>query len=145
MKRILLAVAILVLASQASASIAIFSDGRSMKISAFSVDEDSVHLTLTSGGLMSIPLGRLERIVEDEVVTPEVVAEVQKMAEEGVFPRRSWRYSEERRPLFQSRYNEIIVQAARHFDVDAALISAVIKAESDYDARTVSHKGARGL
>ena len=145
MKRALLCVAILVSATQASASIAIFSDGRNMKISAFTVDETSVHLTLPSGGTMSIPVARLERIVDDEVVTPEVVAEVKKIAEEGVFPRRSWRYSEERGPLFQSRYNPLIVKAAKHFDVDAALVSAVIKAESDYDARTVSHKGARGL
>ena len=144
-KTLLLAAAIAVLASQASASIAIFSDGRNMKISAYSVDEELVHLTLASGGLMSIPLGRLERIVDDEVVTPEVVEEVKKIAAEGVFPRRSWRYSQDRGPLFQSRYNGIIVEAAKHFDVDAALVSAVIKAESDYDARTVSHKGARGL
>ena len=145
MKRALLFLAILASAVQASASIAIFSDGRNMKISAYKVDEESIHLTLPSGGVMSIPVARLERIVDDEVITPEVVAEVKKMAEEGVFPRRSWRYSEERGPLFQSRYNAIIVQAAKHFDVDAALVSAVIKAESDYDSRTISNKGARGL
>jgi soluble lytic murein transglycosylase-like protein len=35
--------------------------------------------------------------------------------------------------------------AARRFDVDAALVSAVIKAESDFNPRVRSHKGAVGL
>ena len=71
--------------------------------------------------------------------------EVEKIAEEGVFPKRSWRYSENRTPIFRSPFDKTIVEAARHFDVDAALVSAVIKAESDYNPRIVSNKGARGL
>ncbi len=145
--RILIAsLATLLLASTASASIALFSDGRNMKIEAYSVEEDTIHLTMQGGGKMSLPLARIERILDDEIVTPEVVEEVKKIVEEGgVFPRRSWRFSELSQPLFQSKYNEIIVDAARQFDVDAALVSAVIKAESDYNPRIVSHKGARGL
>jgi len=145
-KRALLLVAVLSVADMASASIAIFSDGRNMKISAYKVDEEFVHLTLHSGGTMSLPLTRVERIVDDEVITPEVVAEVKKIAEEGgVFPKRSWRFDETRTPLFRTKFDKIIVEAARHFDVDAVLVSAVIKAESDYNPFTVSHKGARGL
>jgi len=48
-------------------------------------------------------------------------------------------------PLFASRYNSLILDAARKFDVDAALVSAVIKAESDFNPRALSPKGARGL
>ena len=43
-------------------------------------------------------------------------------------------------PLFESKFNKVIIEAARKFDVDAALVSAVIKAESDYEPRTVSNK-----
>src|SRR5512132_1457849 len=139
------ACALVLLATTASASIAVFTDGRSMKIAAYKVDEDIIHLTLRSGGTMSIALTRIDRIVDDEVITPEVVAEVKKIAAEGVFPKRSWRYAEDRQPLFHSKFDKLIVEAARHFDVDAALVSAVIKAESDYDPRETSHKGARGL
>ena len=145
MKRALLAGLAFLAATSASASIAVFSDGRNMKIETYVVQEETIHLTLQGGGKMSMALARIERIVDDEVTTPEVVEEVKKIVEEGVFPRRSWRYSEDSQPLFKSKYDSIIVEAAKHFDVDAALISAVIKAESDYDARTVSHKGARGL
>lgn len=145
--RTLTALAVLLLAIPASASIAVFADGRNSKIEAYAVEEDLIHLTLQGGGKLSLPLTRIERIVDDEIVPAEVVAEVKKMVEEqgGVFPKRSWRYSEQSQPLWQSKYNEIIVAAAQKFDVDAALVSAVIKAESDYNPRIVSHKGARGL
>lgn len=146
MKR-LLATAVLIFSAQAaSASIALFSDGRNMKIETYAVESDTIHLTMEGGGKLSLPLARIERIVDDEIVTAEVVEEVKKIVEEGgVFPKRSWRYSDHSRPLFKSSYNEIIIEASRRFDVDAALVSAVIKAESDYNPRIVSHKGARGL
>lgn len=145
MKRLITAAVLIFAASTASASIALFADGRNMKIDGYSVEADTIHLTLASGGTMSLPLTRIERIVDDEVATPEVVDEAKKIVAEGVLPQRSWRYSDEVRPLFKSKYDDIIVAAARKFDVDAALVSAVIKAESDYDPRVVSHKGARGL
>ena len=145
MKRTLLALAICLAANAASASIAVFSDGRNMKIESYAVEEDTIHLSFAGGGKMSMALTRIERIVDDEVTTPEVVEEVKKIVEEGVFPRRSWTYSEVSPPLWQSKYNDIIIAAAKKFDVDAALISAVIKAESDYNPRELSHKGARGL
>jgi hypothetical protein len=144
-KRIVLFAVLVCIADVAGASIAVFTDGRTQKIESYRVEEEIVHLVLKSGGTVTLPIERVERIVDDEVITPEVVAEVKKIAEEGVFPRRSWRYDETRAPLFGSKFDPIIIKAARHFDVDATLVSAVIKAESDYDPRTVSHKGARGL
>lgn len=146
MKSVLATALLLLTASSASASIALFSDGRNMKIESYAVEAETIHLVMNGGGKLSLPLSRIERIVDDEVVTPEVVEEVKKIVEEGgVFPRRSWKYSEESKPLWSSKYNEIIVAAAKQFDVDAALVSAVIKAESDYNPKIVSHKGARGL
>src|SRR5690349_9086079 len=147
MRTLILSLATLLLASSASASIALFSDGRNMKIEAYQVEEDTIHLTMQGGGKMSLPIARIERIVDDEVVAAEVVEEVKKIVEEqgGVFPQRSWHFSEQSQPLFQSKFNPIIIEAARKWDVDAALVSAVIKAESDYNPRTLSNKGARGL
>ncbi|MBV9494288.1 MAG: lytic transglycosylase domain-containing protein [Acidobacteria bacterium] len=150
MKRIVL-LAVLsaaLFATQANASIAIFTDGRAMKISNFSmVDDDTMQLTLKNGGSMTVPLDRVDRIVDDEVVEAAVVAEVKKIVEEqgGVFPKRSWRYTEESGPLFKTRFDQLIKEAAKKFDVDAALVSAVIKAESDFNPREMSNKGARGL
>ena len=145
-KRLLPFIALLVLATPAGASIALFVDGRAMKISAYKVvGETDVQLTLNRGGAITVPLARVDRIIDDEVTTPEVVAEVKKIIEEGVFPRRSWRFNGSSGPIFKSKYDEIIIEAAKKFDVDAALVSAVIKAESDFNAREISNKGARGL
>lgn len=42
-------------------------------------------------------------------------------------------------------YEGIIAQASRRFKVDPSLVKALIKAESDFDNRAVSDKGAQGL
>ena len=92
MRTPIILLAMLLFASTASACIALFSDGRNMKIEAYRVEEDTIHLTIQGGGTMSLPLTRVERIVDDEIVTPEVVEEVKKIVDEcGVFPNRSWR------------------------------------------------------
>lgn len=44
-----------------------------------------------------------------------------------------------------SRYDDHIRQAAALYQIPEALVRAVIKVESDYDARAVSYAGARGL
>ncbi len=43
------------------------------------------------------------------------------------------------------RYNETIVEAATLYQIPVELVRAVIKVESDYDPRAVSHAGAQGL
>jgi hypothetical protein len=142
------ALALLLLAAvPASASIALFTDGRSQKIDSYKlIDDETIQLTMKNGGAMRIPLGRVDRIIDDEVIVVETAPpEVKKIIEEGVFPKQSWRYDASRGPIFRSRFDQTIVEAARKFDVDAALVSAVIKAESDFNPREVSNKGARGL
>ena len=81
-KRLLPYIALLALASPAGASIALFVDGRAMKISAYKVvSESEVQLTLKSGGAITIPLTRVDRIVDDEVVPQAIVEEVKKAVE----------------------------------------------------------------
>lgn len=48
-------------------------------------------------------------------------------------------------PLFLNRYDEAIHNAANRFGVDPALVRAVIHAESAFNPRAISPKGARGL
>ncbi len=146
MKRIL-ALAFLALAAvPASASIALFTDGRSQKIESYKlVSDDAIQLTLKNGGALVMPLTRIDRIIDDEVILAAATPEVKKMIEEGVFPHRSWHYDPTHGPLFKSKFDPTIIEAAKKFDVDASLVSAVIKAESDFNPREMSNKGARGL
>lgn len=129
-------------ATEAAAGIVVFTNGRTMKVSGYQAKDDQIELTLQSGGTMMVALSRVQNVLDDEVVPEKVVEEVREV---GQFPTRVWGYDSRRPPLFASRYDALIVEAAKKFDVDAALVSAVIKAESDYNPRVVSHKGARGL
>jgi soluble lytic murein transglycosylase-like protein len=43
------------------------------------------------------------------------------------------------------KYGDVIRQASRRFGIEPSLIKAVIKAESDFNHRAVSYKGAQGL
>jgi len=45
----------------------------------------------------------------------------------------------------RGNYDELIRELARRYEVEPALVKAVIRAESDFDPRAVSSKGARGL
>jgi transglycosylase-like protein with SLT domain len=142
MKKILLVAVLVAAALPASASIALLSDGRSMKISGYKlVEENAIELAFKNGGAVRMALNRVERIIDDEVI--ETSAPEMKLIEP--FSKRSWGYNATRGPIFRSKYDAMIVEAAKKFDVDASLISAVIKAESDFDPRVISNKGARGL
>ena len=44
-----------------------------------------------------------------------------------------------------SQYDALIAELASHYGVSAALVKAVIAAESGFDPNAVSHKGAQGL
>jgi len=47
--------------------------------------------------------------------------------------------------LDSNQFDPIISDASRKYGLEAPLIKAVIKAESDFDPNAISHKGARGL
>jgi len=51
----------------------------------------------------------------------------------------------EKPSAYIKKYEGIIEQASSRFGVASSLIKAVIKTESDFDHRAVSHKGAKGL
>lgn len=48
-------------------------------------------------------------------------------------------------PSGKAKYDGIVSSMARKYDVPPDLIHSIIKAESNYDSRAVSHKGAVGL
>ncbi len=140
MRRLALA-AIFLTALPASAEIAVFTDGRTQGIASYEVSGDRVHLVLNGGARIEVPILRVERIVDDEIVESpeEVIAELPSL-----FPRRSWRYEESVTLTTPPGWEEIIRDAAKTHDVDATLVAAIIRTESNFDRRALSHKGAQG-
>lgn len=76
----------------------------------------------------------VHRVLESETLTP-----VHLSSETGQIP-----------PSVSGRkaeylYHRFIIQTANHYQIDPALIKAIIMAESGYNPRAVSKKGAKGL
>ncbi len=126
----------------ARAELVVFEDGRVVKAAGYRVLQDELEISLPGGGSYRVDLGRVERIVDDEVVVDSVAVE-----ERGFPPAAAYDLSfrDGRRPLFGTSYDELIEREAKRWNVDASFVSALIRAESNYEPRAVSRKGARGL
>ena len=126
------------------AELVVFEDGRVVKAASYQVRGSEVEIRLPGGGSYSVDLDRVERIVDDEVILPPAsVAEARPPG--GPAVTYDMRYQPHRKPLFKTRYDSVIEAEAKRYDVDAAFVSALIRAESNYEPRAVSRKGARGL
>ncbi len=128
----------------AHAELVILEDGNVMKVAAFEADGDLARLTFPHGGRITMPITRVERVVDDEVEpepeTPPapVLAEVQ----EAPVP---LRFEEAQAKVPEGPYGPLIFEAARRHSVNPQVVAALIRAESAGNPRAVSHKGARGL
>jgi hypothetical protein len=125
----------------AVAELVVFDDGRVVKAASFRVLEDELEISLPGGGSYRVDLARVERIVDDEVAAPETAPP----PPEGPAIAYDLSYRPDRRALFGTPYDRMIETEAKRYNVDAQLVSAVIRAESNYEPRAVSRKGARGL
>ncbi len=126
----------------ARAELVVFSDGRVVKAAGYEVIEEELEVRLHGGGSYRVDLALVERIVEDEVEVAAVVVQEIGGPEKVAY---DLSYKDDRQPLFASAYDAIIRAEAKKNDVDASLVSALIRAESNYQPRAVSRKGARGL
>ncbi len=137
--------ALLLLAAAAPAALAeivVFQDGHVVKAASYRVVADELEIGLPGGGSYLVDLARVERIVDDEVVISDVSIQV---ADDGKPVAYDLSYREERKPLFNTPYDTVIATESKRYGVDASLVSALIRAESNYQPRAVSRKGARGL
>jgi hypothetical protein len=123
------------------AELVLFREGRVVKAAGYRVVGEELEIELPGGGSYRVDLERVDRILDDEieVETPAIPLP------EGDRVVYDLSYRAGRRPLFGSRFDALIEAEARRANVDAALVSAVIRAESNFEPRSVSRKGARGL
>lgn len=93
-----------------------------------------IQLDLRSGGLLTLSIDRVERIVDDEVPddssTPSFPVPIHFASGQAV-------------P--STPYGNLIYQLARDHSLNPALVAAVVHVESNFDPSALSNKGARGL
>jgi hypothetical protein len=130
------------LAAAARAELIVFEDGRVVKAAGYRMLSDEVEVELPGGGSYRVALERIERIVDDEVTVDTVAVEGGAGLASRIY---DLSYQAGRKPLFGSAYDDLIVAAARRSNIDASFVSALIRAESNYEPRALSRKGARGL
>lgn len=120
----------------AHADLAVFTDGRVLRVADAHLVGDEIHLLLIGGGLLEIPAVRIDRVVNDEV---------DRSQPPGVFGGEcnpAWR---EFRLPDSTPFADQIEDAARAADLDPRLLAALVRAESNFDPAAVSRVGARGL
>ena len=120
-----------------AAELVVFTHGGFMRVAGYEVEGDTVRLDVASGGAVRVSLLSVERILEDERPTA---------TEPEVPPTPSFEpyfHPEQGRP--ESPYGDLIYEAAARHSLNPALVAAVVRAESAFDPRAVSAKGARGL
>ncbi|HWN43783.1 MAG TPA: lytic transglycosylase domain-containing protein [Thermoanaerobaculia bacterium] len=132
----------------ANAELVVLTDGRFLKVKSYEVAGEQARLDLPYGGRMTLPIERVERIVDDEYIPPpepaplaaisEVVAEA---APAGPIPLRF----AESQPVPEGPYGTLIYETAKRHQVNPQVVAALIRQESAGKVRAVSHKGARGL
>lgn len=131
-------------AGSARAELVVLTDGNVMKVRAFEAVGEQARLTFPFGGRMTLPITRVERVVDDEVVpepepVPEVTAEAEAVA--ALIPLEF----DESQPVPEGRYGSLIYETARKHSVNPQIVAAMIRQESAGNPRALSHKGARGL
>jgi soluble lytic murein transglycosylase-like protein len=124
------------------AELVVLEDGRVVKAEGYRLPDDQLEIRLPGGGSYRVDIARVDRIVDDEVVLDTVAVEERGFPKAATY---DLSYSAGRKPLFGSAYDALIEREAKRWNVDASFVSALIRAESNYEPRAVSRKGARGL
>jgi hypothetical protein len=122
-------------AETASAKIAVFVDGRILKVEDAYLDGDRIVLELRDGGRITVSAIRIDRVVADEVEEapdPDPMLSCPGGWSDDPLP--DW-----------VPYRHLIRAAAKAADLHPWLLAALVQAESNFDPEAISRVGARGL
>ena len=120
------------------AELVVFGTGEVLKVSAFEIQDGDVFLNLASGGRMRLPIGRIARILDDEIEEPSAPAP-------PVAPPPFELGFLETHPVPTAPYGSLIHDAARRYRMNPELVRAVVRCESAFNPWATSPRGAAGL
>lgn len=121
----------------AAAKLAVFVDGRVIKVDDARLEGSEIVLDLKGGGTLKVSAVRIDRVIADEVEETNAndpFAELDCPV--------SWSDLELPTDL---PYRDSISSAAQAVDLDPWLVASVVQTESAFDPRAVSRAGAAGL
>jgi hypothetical protein len=114
-----------------------------LALAAFAAGARADYFVLRSGARLNVTayqlVGERYRIQINGGSAEIAAADVIAIEPEEIF------ISAPRMPLIQAPYGDVIQSAAKKYSVDADLIFSVIAAESNFNPRAISRRGARGL
>ncbi len=135
-----LAICLGALPAAASADLLVLVDGAYLEIESYEARGDEVSVELTGGGRLTLSIERVDRFISEEVLA----AEAELVRAPIPVPPFSLRFAEgQERP--DTPYGDPIYESARRNGLNPSVVAAVVAAESRFDSRAVSKKGARGL
>jgi soluble lytic murein transglycosylase-like protein len=135
---LLASLGLLVGATAARADLVLLQGGDVLKVKAVDIGPTQARLTLPSGGVLTLSVMRIDRILDDEIVP---APEPPPPAPVGL----ALGFHDETAAQPATPYGAEILAAARRFGVNPALVAAVTQVESAFRPNARSHKGARGL
>jgi hypothetical protein len=115
------ALCVAVIAPASRAEYIVLRSGQRLTVTGYQILGDKYHLQM-KGGTVDVPVDQVVAIEPEDVFTPVPHVEVS-----------------------QEPFGELIKAAAKHYSVDADLITSVIAAESNFDPKAISRRNARGL
>ena len=126
----------------AASDLIVFEDGRGIRVREFAIVDGIARLQLEEGGELAVPALSIMAIEKalalEEFEAPGIdPAEAAKVAEE-LRRNESWRAA-------AGAHADLLATAADKHGLDRALLAAVAKVESNFDAFAVSPRGACGL
>ena len=133
---LLAAMATAVLSPTAAAELAVFTDGRVLRVEDAWLEGSEIVLDLGEGALIRVAAGRIDRVVADEVERNGPPLDVERSC--------PWHFADEPLPE-RLPFHDEIVRAARAADLHPWLVAAVVEAESAFNPNAVSRVGASGL
>ncbi len=119
------------------AELAVFTDGRVLRVEDAELVGDMIRLELIGGGILEVSALRIDRVVDDEIDHSDQGEKLRV----GSCPCSYAKVSLGEDVPFA----DLIQAAAKEADIHPKLLASLVRAESNFDPMAISRVGARGL